>query len=179
MGKTPVLRPRDVSTPELRVIGLLAGQFEGVELVPSGLGGRWIDALAPLHETAEKDADRAGELLDVYPTVDCATASEYRVRFGLVGHESGIVYGTPELTMTGDPVDGGLNLEALEQLRLYLATTLLCAVNGPARFSAEEKAAIVGLLGKGTINCDLCEHGFAFWEDAVAHEQTCSKRLDA
>lgn len=158
---------------QLEAVKLMEQEFNGGEFPATELGERWMRVIRPLQEQPLKDADRAGELLDVCPATDDGGGShKQRFTLGIVGSKTGTVYGRPQLILYGDDLKGADD----NSFWLYMAASLTAAINGPSRFSDAEKDALMSILGSGGIHCDFCDKGFPFYEDALAHEQTCPRR---
>lgn len=139
-------------------------------------GRRWVNIIRPLQEATGKDADRAGERLDVFSNVSSdSNEQEWMFELRVVGRDSGAEYAVVSCRLGGEDMVP----DKLVELELHFVASLSAALNGASRFSEEERAALNEALGFGGIACDFCNRRFAFFEDALDHETACSSRPTA
>lgn len=158
--------------PQLLVASLIQEHF-GDSFPPRELGGRWINIVRPLQEAEVKDADRAGEKLDVFSNVfGESNQQEWGFELRVLGHESGDEYAIISCQLGGED----MVTDKLVELELHFVASLSAALNGPTRFSADERTALLEALQFGGIGCDFCDQHFAFFEEAFSHEESCPAR---
>lgn len=158
--------------PQLLVASLIQEHF-GDSFHPHELGRRWVNVIRPLQEAAVKDADRAGERLDVFSNVSGeSNDQEWVFELRVIGQESGAEYAVVSCLLGGED----MVRDKLVELELHFVASLSAALNGASRFTQEERAALNEALRFGGIACDFCDQRFAFFEEAVSHEDACPAR---
>lgn len=156
----------------LLVASLIQEHF-GDSFAARELGRRWINIIRPLQEAEAKDADRAGEKLDVFSNVfGASNQQEWGFTLRIVGHDSGEEYAVVSCQLGGED----MVTDKLVELELHFVASLRAALNGVSRFTAEERVALNEALRFGGIACDFCDQRFAFFEEALSHEDACPAR---
>lgn len=156
---------------------LLAEEFGPLSTSTELVDFLWLVAQR-LQEAPRTDADRAGERLLVVCRRETLTADQWKCWFEVVGEESGHRYGRFALFMESE---GDLETDACERLELLTTVMLRAVLNGPDRFTADEKAALSAGYrlamrnnSDGPVRCDFCDRSFLFYREAAAHENTCA-----
>jgi hypothetical protein len=162
----------------LAVIDLLS-EFSGT-VTPKDAARAVISVCQSLQTIPVTDADRVGERLLVIADRKRLDGYHWICDFRIVGEESGHQFGDFDLNSIND--EGGSNIEACERLELLITTYFYASLNGAARFSKDEKAALaeaysiaIGKVGHLPIKCDYCDATFLFWSQGLEHEAACLK----
>lgn len=159
---------------------LLAEEFGPLTTTTELIDFLWLGSQR-LQEQSRTDADRAGERLLVVAARETLTPERWKCWFEIVGEESGHRYGRFAIFMEAE--DGGLVPESCERLELLTTVMLRATLNGPERFTADEKQALADGYrlamqngSEGPVRCDFCDRSFLFYREALAHENACQHR---